>query len=195
MISDKKYVQLSISCVVPAAHQDQELALTLAPEIRWSHSSLAPCQDSFTLSTAFVANQVISYCDLVKHPSFHNLRFPDLHHHCPCHLATSQDPVMPLRWDFDFTTSASFGWSAFSCYCWSVHGCWWSAHSCCWSVHGCCWSLHGCWWSGRSTPWHSLPFRPFPLDRPSPASHPPRSLSQGPSQPRLVWISILIISV
>ena len=97
MISDNKIVQLSITCLVPAAHQDQELALTLAPEIRWSHSSFAPCQDSFTISTAFVANQVISYCLLVKHPSFHNLRFPDLHHRCPCHLATSQDPVMPLR--------------------------------------------------------------------------------------------------
>lgn len=55
------------------------------------------------------------------HPLHCLRRQPDLHHHCPCHLATSQDPVMPLR--------------------------------------------------------------PFPLGRPSPASHPPRSLSQGPSQP------------
>ena len=97
MILDLKIVQLSVTYLVPAAHQDQELALTLAPEIRWSHSSLALSQDSFTLSTAFVANQVISYYVLEKHPSFHNLRFPDLHHRCPCHLATSQDPVMPLR--------------------------------------------------------------------------------------------------
>ena len=173
MISDNKIVQLSITCLVLAAHQDQKLALALAPEIRRSHSSLALSQDSFTLSTAFVANQVISYCVLEKHPFFHNLRFPDLHHRCPCHLATSQDPVMPLRWDFDLGTKCQF-WV-----------------TCTLLLLICCY-----WWSGwGASPWHFLQFRPFPLGRPSPASHPPRSLSQGPSQPRLVWISISKLSM